>query len=194
MRGLWSTAGAAALLCVLGCALVFFPWCSASVMYFDPTLQADGTYKAKALPSIEEAPGYGLWQGVGSAAAFLGILVFLVITGPLRPVPWWRSVAVLAGGAAIAGAVLLGMRHPPRSFESDLQAGRVFSDVSWDPANYGALGLAVALVLVAAVELRQSVARGRDRQGQGAVGPAAGGPGGSRSGSRSDEESRPRPD
>jgi hypothetical protein len=164
MRVLWSTTGASVLLCIVGCALLFAPWASARVIYVDPTPQADGSYKAKALPTTEEVPGYGLWQGVVSAGAFLGVLVFLVVTGPLRPVPWWRSALMMAAGAGIAGAVILGMRHPARGLEIDLEAGRLVLGAGWRGANYVALGLAVALVFVAAVELRWFVARRRDHQ------------------------------
>jgi hypothetical protein len=179
MRGLFSASGAYMLLCVLGCALLFFPWSSADVLYVDPTPRADGSYKAKGLPETKEILGYQLWQGIGSMAVFLRLLVFLVITGPLQPVPWWRSAVVMAGGVGIVGAVLLGMRSPAHDLESDLQTGRWVIGVSWGGANYTCLGLAVVLMLVAAIELRWSVARRRDGKGPGrsaAPDPAAGQP------------------
>ena len=71
------------------------------------------------------------------------------------------------------------MRYPPRGLESDLQAGRLVLGASWGGGNYATLGLAVALVLVSAVELRWSVARGRGRQEPGgAAEPGAAADGG----------------
>jgi hypothetical protein len=167
MRGLSWTSGVSILVCVVGCALLFVPWLSASVAYVDPTPQADGTYKAKTMPTVQEVTGYRLWQGVGSAAVFLGVLVFLVVTGSLRPVPWWRSAAVLAAAACVVAAVVLGMRQPPPDLESDLDSGRLVIGRTWGVGNYTSLGCAVALMLVAALELRRSVARGQDRQAHG---------------------------
>jgi hypothetical protein len=163
MRGLLSTTGASTLLCVLGIALLFLPWASALVVYVEPTPQADTPYKAKGMPSTEVVLGYQLWQGGSCAAVFLGVLMFLVITGAIQPIPWWRSATVMAGGAAIVGAVLLGMRYPARELQTDIQT-RWVTSMSWGAANYASLGLAVALMLVAAIELRWSVAHGRDRK------------------------------
>ena len=161
MRALSWTSGVSLLVCVLGCALLFVPWVSASVAFVDPTPQADGTYKAKAMPAAREVPAYQLWQGVGSAAAFLGVAVFLVVTGSLRPDPWWRSAAVMAVGAAVTALIVLGMRQPPPEVQSDLEAGRLVFGVHWEWANYASLGCALALVLIAALELRWLVGRAR---------------------------------
>jgi hypothetical protein len=170
MRGLSWTSGVSLLVCVLGCALLFVPWVSASIAYVDPTPQSDGTYKAKSMPAAQEVPAYRLWQGVGSAAAFLGVVVFLVVTGPLRPDPWWQSAVVMAVGTAITAAIVLGMRQPPGELQSDLEAGRLVFGLHWEWANYTALGCAVALMLVAALGLRRSIARAQGAKEIGGTG------------------------
>jgi hypothetical protein len=133
-------------------------------MWVKPKPQPDGTYEAKSLPSSESVSGYELTQGMGCSAAFFGVLVFLLVTGPLEPIPWWRSAVVMAGGAGIIGAVVFGMRYPGERLESNLQTGRWILSTAWGAANYVALGLAVALVFLAAIEMRSSLARRRDRQ------------------------------
>jgi hypothetical protein len=70
----------------------------------------------------------------------------------------------MAGGAGIIAAVLFCMRYEAGLPESNLQTGQLITGTAWEPANYVALGLAVALVLLGASEVRSSVARRRDRK------------------------------
>jgi hypothetical protein len=101
---------------------------------------------------------------MGCTAAFFGVLLFLFVTGPLDPIPWWRTAVVMTGGAGIIGAVLYGMLYPAGLLESNLQTGRWIIGRFWEAANYVALGLAVALVFLGAFEVRSSIARRRDRK------------------------------
>ena len=147
------------LLCLVGCGTLFLPWAEFGVMYVDPSSQADGAHKLKHMAG-ESLFGYQLWHGTVSAFGFLILLLLLLVTEPLRPVPWWRSAALLAGALAILGVVLAGMNYRYPAMESDLGAGRVVLGRT-GIVNYLALGLGAGLGLIAALELRARVAAGQ---------------------------------
>jgi hypothetical protein len=135
------------LLCALGVATLFVPWAHATVMYFDP--------EQKPGPDGRAYPGYRFWHAIAAAGGFLGVFLFLVVTGRLDPAPWWRWGAVLAAGGGIIGAVLAGMNSPHGVLESDMAGGRAVA-ARLEIGNFLALGLASALMLLAAVELSRA--------------------------------------
>jgi len=151
-----STTRVAVLLCLLGCSTLFLPWASVLVMAVDPAPQADGSYKAKHTVSESHA-GYQLWHGAASAITFFALFLFLLVTGPLRPVPWWRSAILLLGAMCVVVIVLVGLnfRHP--ALESDLGRGRVILG-GLGLTNHAVIGLAAGLGLIAALEMRSRVA------------------------------------
>ena len=171
MRKLWSTAGLAMLLSLAGCGTVFLPWAETTVAAFDPAAPKDPAPKASLFENT--AYGYQLWYGATSAAAFLGVFLLLVVTGPLQPTPPWRSAALLAAGVAVLAVIVAGMALPPPAFRSNPEAGRLILGVSWGLGQHLALGLAGGLTLLGALELRGWVG-GRIRQG---VEPGEPGPG-----------------
>jgi hypothetical protein len=107
----------------------------------------------------ERLYGYQLWGGLASAAVFLGALVFLVITGPLRPTPAWRSAALLGAGAAGLGIVVAGMALPPAAFRSDEASARLVLAAGWGAGHYLALALSGGVLLASALELRRWLRR-----------------------------------
>lgn len=163
IRGWVSTTGLAGLLCVLGVGTLFLPWAGATVLHFDPSKppQPDGRLKALRMDSESHA-GYRFWHAGAAAGGFLGLLLFLIATGGLRPAPWWRSAVLLAVGGVILGVIVVGLnaRHPV--VEGDANAG-VAVAMSWTAATYVAMGLAAAVMLVAAIELRGWIADGRHK-------------------------------
>jgi hypothetical protein len=150
--------GLGLVFCCLGCGLLFGQWASVSVLYVDPTPLPDGTYKGKGLPVTEVVPGYRLWHAVAAASLFIAIAVFLLITGPIHPDPWWRPAAVLIAAAAVVGVVLAGMSYPYAALDGDPSHGRLVAGTAWGWANYSTLGTAAGLLLVAALECRSWVA------------------------------------
>jgi hypothetical protein len=143
---------------VVGVGALFLPWADAQVIHFDPRTppQPDGSLKALRMYP-ESYPGYRFWHAGAAAGGFLGLLLFLVATGGLCPPPWWRSAVLLAGGGAIAVAVVVGLngRHPATT--GDQEAG-VAVAMTWGAATYLALGSAVAIMVLAAIELRGRIA------------------------------------
>lgn len=160
-RRLASTAGLAGLLCVLGAGTLFLSWADATVIHFDPSKppQPDGSVKAlRVYP--ESYSGYRFWHAGAAAGGFLGLLLFLVSTGGLQPPPWWRSAVLLAVGGAITAVVVVGMNGRHAVADGDKDAG-VAVAMTWGAANYIVLGLAVAIMFVAAIELRGRIAAQR---------------------------------
>ena len=155
------TTGIALALCAIGCVLLFWPWdwAGASVWSVDPTPQADGSLKARGLPASEAIPGYRLGHAVASAAVYLAAGVFLFITGPVAPTPWWRPAALLGAGVSVLSIILIGMNYPYAAFKSDWPRGRLIQGPYWGYPNYLSLGAAAGLIVIAAVELRAGVAR-----------------------------------
>src|SRR5205807_3966025 len=124
MRKLLTTSNLAMVLCLVGVALVFMPWAGAVIWTFDPTPQADGSYKLKSWPpAVESYPGYRFWHASASAAAFLALFLLFLATTPMRPAPRWRSVAVLVGGGTVLAVVLIGLNTEPSVFRSDMKVG-----------------------------------------------------------------------
>jgi hypothetical protein len=165
MNRVWlSTAGLAGLLCVLGIGTLFLPWAATLTVHFDPSkpLEPGESIKPTTPMFTESYPGYELWHAGAAAGGFLGLLLLLIATGGLRPAPLWRSAILLAVGGAILVAVVLGMNvwHAVEDEQLDMVAGRLIK-VYWGAANYIAMGLAAAIMLVAAIELRGRVAEGR---------------------------------
>ena len=147
------------LLCLLGSSSLFLPWASVIVISVDPVPQVDGSYKAKNMVG-QSFVGYQFWHGAASAITFLALFLLLLATGPLRPVPWWRSAVLLVGAMSIVVIVLAGLnfRHPV--LESDLAGGRAIAG-RLGFTNHAVIGLAAALALLAALEMRLRVAANR---------------------------------
>jgi hypothetical protein len=162
MRRWVSTTSLAIVLCGLGAAALFVPWAEATVVLFDPVKppRPDGSLEARRFYT-ESYPGYRFWHAGAAAGGFLALLVLLVAAGGLHPVPPWRSAAQLAVGAAVIGMVIAGMNYRYAVAEGDLAVGRAVQ-LSWGPVNIAVIGLAAAVMLLAAVELRGRIA-GRRR-------------------------------
>jgi hypothetical protein len=94
--------------------------------------------------------------------------LFLVATGGLDPVPPWR----LAVGGAIAGAVIAWMNYPYAVAEADMAAGRL-AELSWGAVNVVVIGLAAAVMLAAAIELRGHFGGRRRERASAELGAAA---------------------
>jgi len=179
MMKVWSTASLAMLLCLGGTVLPFFPWAEVTVVTFDPAAQppppkGSVTQEIKGGSKTQERVyGFQLRSGVASAAAFLAGFLLLVITGPLRPTPVWRSAVLLACGLAALAAAIAVLAFPPEALRSSPEAGRVVFAAAWGYPHLLALLLSGGLMLVAAVELRQQVGRWvRDRDQPRPQGPA----------------------
>src|SRR5262245_33730941 len=173
MRRWVSTTGVAALLCALGAATLFLPWAEATVVLFDPSRppRPGGVIQAQRILS-ETYPGYRFWHAGAAAGGFLSLLLLLVATGGLDPVPLWRSAAQLAVGGTIAGVVIAGMNYQYAVAETDMAAGRLV-ELSWGAVNVVVIGLAVAVMLVAAIELRGHIGGSRREQASAERGAAA---------------------
>ena len=87
------------------------------------------------------------------------------MTGPLRPVPWWRSTILLAGAVGIIVVVLAGLNYRHAALESDFGAGRLVSG-GLGLVNHLAAGLAAGLALLAGLEMRSRVAARQPEQSQ----------------------------
>jgi hypothetical protein len=148
------------LICLAGCVLLFFPWAEAHIVMFDRA--APQTPPPKGPSSYVTLYGFQLWGGLATAATYLTALILLVITGPLQPIPAWRSAALLACGVAALGATVGVIAYPPEALRSSPEAGRLVVALGWGYVHLAALGVASGLVLLAALELRQYVARLRD--------------------------------
>jgi hypothetical protein len=159
-----STTSVSIFVCGLGAAALFLPWAEATVILFDPAKppRPDGALEVRQFYT-ESYPGYRFWHAGAAAGGFLAVLVLLVAAGGLAPAPLWRSAAQLAICAAVIGVVIAGMNYRHTMAEGDQEAGRAVQ-LSWGPVNIAVIGLAVAVMLLAAVELRGRIA-GR-RQGQ----------------------------
>jgi hypothetical protein len=153
--------GAALALCTIGCMLLFWPkdWASVSVWSVDPTPKADGSYTARGLPAAEAIPGYRLGHAVVASAVFLATGVFIFISGPVTPMPWWRPAVILGAGASVLAIVLIGMNYPYAAFQSDWASGRLVQGPFWGYSNYLSMGAAAGLIGIAAVELRGCIIR-----------------------------------
>ena len=162
MRRWVSTTNVTLVLCGLGTAALLLPWAEATVVLFDPAKppRPDGVLEARRVYT-ESYPGYRFWHAGAASGAFLGLLLLLVATGGLDPAPWWRSAVQLACGGAIIGAVVAGMNYRYAVAREDPGAGRI-AQLSWGVANIAVMGLAVTVMLVAAIELRERIA-GRQR-------------------------------
>lgn len=153
-----STVSVAAVCSAVGDLTRFLPWAEATVATFDPTKtpRPDGAIQAREIHT-ESYPGYQFWHAQLAAGGFLGVLLFLVATGGLAPPPRWRSVTLLAAGGIILGSVVAGLNTRPAWAASDMAAGRLVG-LSWGAANFVVIGLAVVVMLSAAVELRGRLA------------------------------------
>jgi hypothetical protein len=167
-----STTSIAILLCALGAATLFLPWADLTVVQFDPSKprRADGVIEGRIY--FESNPGYRFWHAGAAAGGFLSLLLFLVATGGFDPVPPWRSAAQLAVGGAIAGAVDAGMNYPYAVAEADMAAGRL-AELSWGAVNVVVIGLAAAVMLAAAIELRGHFGGRRRERASAELGAAA---------------------
>jgi hypothetical protein len=160
MKKLLTTSNLAMVLCLVGCALLFLPWGSAVIWTLDPTPQADGSYKLKSWPPASESyPGYRFWHATACAVGFLALFLLLLATAPVRPVPRWRSVAILVVGGSVLALVVLGLNTEPAVFRSDMSEGRAVQS-TWGASNFVALGLGAGLMVLAALEIRSGIERG----------------------------------
>jgi hypothetical protein len=146
------------LLCLIGTGTLMFPWAHAAVWAVDPTPQADGSYIAKGLPVAVSFPGYRFWHASAGAIGFFALFLTLLVTEPISPIPLWRTVVLLVGAASIVGVVLVGLNYRHAVLQSDFKSGH-WVVPEWGVMNYVALGLAAALVLVSAWELRSRIVR-----------------------------------
>jgi hypothetical protein len=156
MKEWLSTTGIALLLCLLGCSSLLLPWAQAIVLTVDPVPQADGSYKVKAWVT-ESYAGYRFWHASACALTFLGLFLFLLVVGPIRPIPWWRSATLLVCATSIIAVVLAGLNYQYGVVESDSERGRLVNS-NWGIVNYLVMGLAAGLMLLAALELRSRIA------------------------------------
>ncbi len=134
------------LFCVLAAISPAFPW---SFQFgYESIADAVGALGATAPKAIRiPLSAYADWHGAAiSIAGGVGLL-FLVATGGLRPVPWWRTLGIAVVGAAIITFTILyatrGWNHfPVREF------GGLLAILS-----------ATGLLFVACLEVRQLLER-----------------------------------
>jgi len=176
---------------MLGAGALFLPWAEATVVLIDPAQKprADGSYQARRIYD-ESYPGYRFWHADATAGAFLGLVLFLAVTGGIEPAPWWRSAVLLTVGGAIIGTVIAGMNFRYAVAEGNWAAGRVV-ELSWTAVNYAAIGLAVAVMLVAAFEFRARINGSRRKQACGVEGLSVAAPAPGRHTCSSDSIFRP---
>jgi hypothetical protein len=142
---------------------VFLPWAETTIMVADPPSQPGGSYKLKHTVN-QSHPGYQFWHGTSSSLVFLALFLFLVVVGPLRPIPWWRSAVQLVGAMGVIAIVLLGFNYRHAALESDFVTGRLVVG-GLGLVNHLAAGLAAGLTLLAALEMRARVVARQPGQG-----------------------------
>ncbi len=141
-----STACWSLLFCAIAAISPLFPWQYRYDVKSIAEVVGDGTtFKNKAV--FNSRPGIAEWPGIAIMVAGGIGFVFLVATGGLRPAPWWRTLGVGVVGAAILTFFLL---YPRRYWEGFplREFGALFAILS-----------ATALILIACIEVRQSLDR-----------------------------------
>src|SRR5262245_46224591 len=111
MRRLFSTTTIAMALCLLGAATVLLPWVGGQVLRLKEPLGPDGRVVATVIAPFV-LRGYELWHGCAVAAVFMAVFLFLVATGPVTPVPVWRSMVMGLAGLVVLGLALGGQSYP----------------------------------------------------------------------------------
>jgi len=150
MRGWLSTTFLSILICLLGIGSIFLPW-----------------------GFVEGRGGGGwllgllVWQGWVAAFLFLALLLFLIVTGAMQPVPFSRSL-VLFLGAAVNLALLFVSFLVSLPSPGQIYGDRRQPDGQFIFAGYGSAlgaGLAILLLLVSALEMRGCVIRRTSARG-----------------------------
>src|SRR5439155_14044352 len=85
------------------------------------------------------------WHGIVDLIVWILLFLFLVATSPLKPVPLWRTFPLVAGGALVLLFTGLFIGH--------------FNPAPLDAGVYLEFGSGVALLFVAALEIRGQLIR-----------------------------------
>ena len=159
MKHLASPTTAAMLLCLVGACTLFLPWVSTVIFVVE---SRDPPSKASMFGRTLH--GFELWHGYVVAFGFVGLFLFLVAAAPLQPVPWWHSAVLLLGSAAIIVVSLIGQQYRYEKVYDQGHPKQMVSDPTWQWGSYLPVGVALLVMLTAALEIRIAIAtrRGTD--------------------------------
>jgi hypothetical protein len=151
---LTSTTGWAAVFCLVGAAAIFMPWME-TLTFHGP--MKDGVIQAKSWPSQGWAYGTRLWHGYPTTFAFLGLLLFLFLTSPIKPIPLWRSIVLFLAAVGILTLIVIGREYNHRPSLGDAPQEGIWVGYSWAIGSYVPIASALALTFIAGVEIRARV-------------------------------------
>jgi len=151
---LTSTTGWAIVLCLLGAGAIFLPW--AETLTYHGHLQ-DGVIQVKGFPSRAWVYGSRLWHGYATTFAFLGLCLVLFVTSPIKPIPLWRSIVLLLASVGILMLIVIGRESNHAPALGDAPQEGTWVTYSWAVGSYVPIASALALALVAGVEIRARV-------------------------------------
>jgi hypothetical protein len=157
-RFLASTTGWAMIFCLLGAAAIFLPW--AEARQYRGQFDADGVFHTKGHGFPETIYATRLWHGYSTTFLFVGLFLFLFVTRRINGVPLWQSLVLLAVAVGTLALLLVGREYNHAAFASDESAGKLV-DHSWTAGSCVPVAAALALVLVACIEMRSKVIRPR---------------------------------
>ncbi len=152
---LTSTAGWAMVLCLLGAAAIFMPW--AETVTWHGHLEEDGVIRGKGFPFQDWVYGSRLWHGYPTTFAFLGLFLFLFVTSPIKPIPLWRSIVLFLSIVGILILLVIGWEYDHRPSLGDAPQEDIWVTYSWALGSYVPIASALALALVAGIEIRARV-------------------------------------
>jgi hypothetical protein len=155
-----SSTGWAIIVGLLGAAAVFIPW--AEMLTVRGQLE-NGVIHSKDLPYHEWVYGTRFWHGYPTIFAFYGLVLFLVVTSPIKPVPLWRSIALLLAAAGILVLVAIGHEYNHSPALGDAPQQGIWVTYSWAIGSYIPFASALALAFLASLEIRARVAKSLQR-------------------------------
>jgi hypothetical protein len=165
---LMSTTHWAIVLCLLGACAIFLPW--AETLTYHGYLQ-DGIIQVKGTPSRDWVYGSRLWHGYATTYAFFGLFLFLFVTSPIKPNPLWRSIVLLLAAVGILLLMVVGREWNHAPTLGDAPQDGTWMTYSWAIGSYVPIASAVALALVASVEIRGKIVMSLSRSHHGAEAP-----------------------
>ena len=131
-----------------------------------------------------EAAGFGWWQGMAACFSFGGVLLLLLATALLRPVPVWRPLLVAVAGVAVlacSSSFIVQTKNRTLPVQPLLDAaswsieidGRIPETINEarvatqiDNGPYLMMAAAIGLLLIAALEFGRAMRQRAQRQAE----------------------------
>ena len=132
------------------------PW--AEARHFRGHEDAEGVFHTKGFGFPEAVYPSRLWHGYPTTFLFVGLFLFLLVTRRINGIPLWQSLILLVVPVGILVLLLIGREYDHAAFASDEAAGKVVAH-SWTMASYTPVAAALALILLASIEIRGKVMR-----------------------------------